>query len=91
MAITIQIPPDIEQELRREDPRLDDSARDQFLVANYQAGKLSTGDIAVVLGFDTRSDAEQWLAAHGARQNYSLDDLEADRQTLDRILGPVKH
>jgi predicted HTH domain antitoxin len=90
MAITIQIPPDIERELRQVDPQLDNSARDQFLVAHYQAGKLSTGDIAEILGFDTRFEAEEWLAAHGACQNYSLDDLEADRQTLDRILGPVQ-
>ncbi len=90
MAIMIQIPPDIEQELRRENPQLDNSAREQFLVANYQTGKLSTGDIAVILGFETRFEAEEWLAAHGVCQNYSLDDLEADRQTLDRILGPVQ-
>jgi len=91
MAITIQIPSDIERELRREDPQLDNSAREGFLVAKYQAGKLSTGDIALILGFDTRSQAEEWLVAHGACQNYSLDDLAADRQTLDKILGPVKH
>ena len=90
MAITIQIPADIEQELRHQDPQLDSHAREQFLVANYQAGKLSTGDIAVILGFETRFQAEQWLAERGGSQNYSLDDLEADRQTLDRILGPVR-
>jgi hypothetical protein len=90
MAITIQIPIDIEQELRLQDPQLDHHAREQFLVANYQAGKLSTGDLAVILGFETRFQAEEWLAAHGACQNYSVDDLEADRQTLDRILGPVR-
>ncbi|NNM88122.1 MAG: hypothetical protein HKL95_06350 [Phycisphaerae bacterium] len=90
MAITIQLPNEIEEYLRRQDPRLDGHARDQFLVANYQAGRLSTGDIAVILGFDTRFQAEQWLADHGVCQNYSSEDLEADRQTLERILGPVR-
>lgn len=90
MAITIQIPTEIEQELRRQDPQLDSHARDQFLVANYQAGKLSTADVAVILGFETRFQAEEWLAKRGASQNYSLDDLEADCRTLDRILGPVQ-
>lgn len=89
MAITIQLPNEIEQDLRHQDPRLDYHARDQFLVANYQAGKLSTGDIAVILGFETRFQAEEWLAEHGACQNYSSEDLEADHQTLERILGPV--
>jgi predicted HTH domain antitoxin len=89
MAITIQLPIEIEEDLRHQDPRLDYHARDQFLVANYEAGKLSTGDIAVVLGLETRFQAEEWLADHGACQNYSPDDLDADRQTLERILGPV--
>jgi hypothetical protein len=90
MAIMIQLPADIEQELRHQDPQLDDHARDQFVIANYQAGKLSTGDITVILGFETRFQAEGWLAARGVYQNYSLADLEADAKTLDRILGPVK-
>jgi hypothetical protein len=91
MAITIQLPREIEEELRRGDPLLEESARDGFLVSNYQAGKLSTGDIAVILGFETRYQAEQWLANHGARQNYSVADLEADGRTLDRVLKPVQH
>ncbi len=38
MAITIQLPTEIEQDLRHQDPQLDYHVRDQFLVANYQAG-----------------------------------------------------
>lgn len=90
MAITIQLPVEIEEELRRQDPGLDHSVRDQFLVAHYQAGRLSTGEIATILEFETRFQAEEWLAEHGARQNYTADDLEADLQTLNRILGPVR-
>lgn len=91
MAITIRIPSGVEERLRKQDPQLDEKARDMFLVANYQAGRLSTGDIAIILGFDTRYEAEQWLAKQGASQNYSLSDLAADQTTLDRLLGPVQH
>ena len=90
MAITIQLPAEVEDDLRLQDPALEKHARDQFLVAYYQAGRLSTGDIAVVLGFQTRFQAEEWLAERGACQNYSSEDLEADQRTLDRILGPVR-
>ena len=90
MAIKIELPTEIEADLRLQDPQLDYHARDQFLVAHYQAGQLSTGDIAVILGLETRFQAEEWLAEHGACQNYSSDDLEADRQTLERLLGPVR-
>lgn len=88
MAITIQIPDEIEQELRRQVPDLDASAREQFLISNYQAGRLSTADIAEVLGLDTRHEAQVWLAQRGVPVNYSLDDLEQDRRNLDQLLGP---
>ena len=89
MAIRIELPAEIEEDLRHQDPRLDYHARDQFLVALYRAGQISTGDIAVILALETRFQAEEWLAEHGVCQNYSSDDLEADGRTLDRILGPV--
>lgn len=87
MAITIQLPPEIEQELRRDTPNLDDHAREQFLIAHYQAGKLSTGDLAEILGFQTRQEAQVWLAEQGVPINYTLADLEQDRKNLDALFG----
>jgi predicted HTH domain antitoxin len=88
MAITIQLPPDIEQELRRQIPNLDENTREQFLISNYRAGKLSTTDIAEILGLQTRHEAHSWLAQHGIPINYSLSDLETDRKNLEKLLGP---
>ena len=88
MPVTIQLPPDIEQQLRQDDPQLDTHTRELFIIANYQAGRLGTGDIALILGVDTRQEAERWLAHRGVRQNRSLVDLEADRRTMDRLLRP---
>ncbi len=87
MAITIQLPPEIEQELRRETPNLDESTREQFLISKYREGKLSTGDIAETLGFETRHEAQRWLAERGVPINYSLADLEQDRKNLEELLG----
>jgi predicted HTH domain antitoxin len=88
MAITIQLPAEIEQELRRQIPNLDENAREQFLISNYQAGKLSTGDIAEILGLETRHEAYSWLSQRGVPINYSLSDLENDRKNLEKLLGP---
>ena len=87
MAITIQLPAEIEQELRRETPNLDESTREQFLISKYREGKLSTGDIAEILGFETRHDAQRWLAERGIPINYSLADLQQDRKNLDELFG----
>jgi predicted HTH domain antitoxin len=88
MAITIQIPLDIEQDLRRQTPNLDEAAREQFLVAQYQEGKLSTVDLAEALGFQTRHEAQAWLAQRGVPVNYTQASLEQDRKNLKELFGP---
>jgi hypothetical protein len=90
MSVTIQLPAEIEQQLREQDPKLDESARAQFLIANYKAGNLSTGDLAMILGVGTRHEVDAWLAERGIDRPYSLDDLEADRAALDKLLGPAR-
>ncbi len=90
MTITFDIPEIVEATLREAlGPDLGAAAFEAMLVEGYRAGKLSTGDIALALGYGSRLQAEQWLAQRGAALNYSLADLDADRSTLDRILGPV--
>ena len=53
-------------------------------------GALSRYQVQELLGFTNRWDTEDWLGRHQATVQYSLEDLEADRKTLDRLLGPVK-
>jgi predicted HTH domain antitoxin len=87
MAITIQLPSSVEEELRRQDPKLDEKARDEFLLANYRAGKLSTSDVAEVLGFETRHEAQVWLAKRGSPINYTKASLEQDRKNIQELFG----
>ena len=54
----------------------------------YTKGTLSRFQVQRLLGFDNRWDTEDWLGRHGASVQYSLADLDADRATLDRLLGP---
>lgn len=86
MAITIELPPAIEAQLRRQVPSLDAAARAQFLVATYGAGQLSLGDLAEAIGVDTRVEAQRWLAERGTPLNYGTDALESDRKTLSKLL-----
>ena len=90
MSVTFQLPAEIERELRAADPQLDENAREQFIIGNYRLGRLSTGDIALILGLETRTEAERWLGSRGVEGKYSIADLEADRRNLDHLLGPVK-
>lgn len=87
MAITIQLPPNIETELRREVPDLDAVAREQFITSRYQAGNLTLDDIAQILGLSTRQDVLEWLKRRGVPLNYSVEDLQQDRENLGQLFG----
>lgn len=90
MAITIQLPSDLERELRQRIPDLDRAAREHFVVASYQRGELSVGDVAEILSLPTRAEACRWLRERGVAMNYSLDDLEQDRHQLDELIDPQR-
>lgn len=87
MAITFQLTHEIEVNLERELGSLSDAAREAFLIESYRRGRLSLGDIASVLGFETHFESERWLGERGVAMNYSLEDLQADRETLNGLLG----
>jgi len=85
MAVTFQLPPDVEQDLRQEWQDLDQTAKEAFVIYGYNAGRLSLGYVAHILGLDTTLQAQEWLAQRGIPLNYSQADLESDRQTLARL------
>ena len=65
------------------------AALEGLALDGYNAGALSRYQVQQLLGFSNRWDTEEWLGQNKATVQYSLDDLEADRNTLDRILGPA--
>ena len=87
MTISFELPVDIENDLRKELGDLSEAAKEAFLIENYRAGRLSVGDIAAILAFDTKYQAEQWLGRRGVTWNYGPAELEADRKTLAKVLG----
>lgn len=87
MTIHFQIPDEIERELAGQVGDVNEAAKTAFIIESYRAGRLSIGQVARVLGLATRFEAESWLGHHGVTWNYSVDELEADRQALQKVLG----
>ncbi|NOT01071.1 MAG: UPF0175 family protein [Phycisphaerales bacterium] len=88
MTIHLQIPDDAAAALRRAwGDNLDRAALEALVMEGYRAGKLGIGTVRRLLGFDSRYETEEWLGSRGVHWNYGLDDLEADRRTLDRVFG----
>ncbi|MFH0982369.1 MAG: UPF0175 family protein [Planctomycetota bacterium] len=86
MQVTFHIPDSLDEELKAAfDPPLAEAARDAFVVEGYRSGKLSLGEVALILAFETRVEAQAWLAQRHVPLNYDLPALQADRRTLGEL------
>lgn len=51
----------------------------------FRAERLSKAELRQVLGFGTRGELDGFLKDRGLFEDYTLADLERERQTLDRL------
>src|SRR5579862_203158 len=78
------------QQLRAETPDLDMQANEAVALDLFRKGKLSHFELSRVLGLD-RFESDAYLKRHNVFEgSLTMEDLEADRQTLERVLGPVQ-
>ncbi len=87
MEISLHIPDDIAEDIRRANGQ--DIARhilETYVIQAYQQRELGTAQLRRLLGFETRYEFEDFLAAHNVPRNYTLADLEHDRKSA-RLLG----
>jgi hypothetical protein len=91
MTVVVNIPEPFEELLRKAfGDKLERAALEGMVLEAYRSGKISRREVQQLLGFDNRWDTEEWLGARGANQQYTLEDLEADRKALDKTLGAIK-
>lgn len=91
MTIQITVPEVSETALREAfGPELHRAALEALAIAAYRTGKISANDVGKLIGVENRCEIEQWLADRNVPLNYTIADLEADRRTLDNLLGPVR-
>lgn len=86
--VAFDFSPSIEATLRRAfGDRLDSAALEALAIEAYRSAKLTAGEVAILLGLETSIAAQAWLAQRGIPLNYSIEDLDADRIALERVLG----
>jgi hypothetical protein len=78
-TITLTVPEHLADAVR--------TALEGVALEGYRSGTLSVFQVQELLGFRDRLQTQTWLGTHGVQQSYSLADLEADRATLDKLLG----
>ena len=86
MAVTIELPPNVESRLRAELANLDDVAKLGLAVEAFRNGKLSVGQFAELLGINQYA-ADGILKERGILFADNEDELTAEREALERLIG----
>ncbi len=84
MEVTIQVPEDIAVRWRAQGDVSHDILAGAALEA-YRKRIIGDSRLQQWLGLETRFEVHAFLKEHGVPCNYSLDDLEDDRRTHDRL------
>jgi predicted HTH domain antitoxin len=91
MAVTIQLPDDVERRLRAQTPDFDAEVKDAVALDLFRRGKISHYELSKFLGLD-RFETDAFLKRHNIVEgSLTMQDLNEQAQTLDRVLGPVHH
>jgi Uncharacterised protein family (UPF0175) len=86
MRLTINIPDDVAAQLQNGT----DIARKvlEFVaIQGYLSEELTAHDVQKMLGFESRFEVDAFFKAHGVRRDYTLEDLERERETASAIFG----
>jgi predicted HTH domain antitoxin len=88
MPVTIELPEEIERQLQAEWENLPRRALEALAVEGYRSGALTRGQVGQMLGLNFW-ETEAFLKERGADLQYTIEDLEQDRRTHER-LRPAK-
>jgi hypothetical protein len=86
MQVTVEIPDQFFEQLV---PAGRDAARlllEESAAGAYRDGRLTMEQVRLLLGFGTRMQVDTFLQQHEV-YDYTVEDLEKDMDTLDRVLA----
>ncbi len=85
MTVSFELPNDLQHELQIAFGDLGQAAKEALAVRGYSERKFGMGTLRRLLGLEDRWAAEKWLADHQVVRNYSVEDLQADVETLQNL------
>ena len=83
--LTIELPDELSAALASSGQDLSRAAFEAIALESYRERKLSTAQLRRLLGFQTRMEVDGFLKSHGVELEYTLEDLERDRETHRRL------
>jgi hypothetical protein len=81
----IEIPDEIASVIAADGESMSRAALEALALEGYRSQQLSESQIRVLLGFETRMQVHAFLKAHHCYLDYTMDDLERDRQSAERM------
>ena len=84
MEITINLPEDVAKVFLADGESLERGVLEATAIEGYRTGKLSHAQVGRMLGLD-RFKVDEFLKKHSVPLNYTIEDLQADRETLDKL------
>lgn len=85
MTVSFELPSDLQTELQTAFGDLGQAAKEALAVRGYIERKYGLSTLRRLLGLETRWDVEKWLADRKIERNYSVEDLQADIETLENL------
>jgi Uncharacterised protein family (UPF0175) len=80
MNLELEIPDEAAVVLRTQYENLPRAAIEALALEGYRAGRLSEGQVRQVMGYSSRMQVHAFLKEHGVYLQYSLSDLDQDRE-----------
>ncbi|MGH9659684.1 MAG: UPF0175 family protein [Bryobacteraceae bacterium] len=84
MDVTVQIPDDLASRMGT-GTDLSRRALEALAAEEYKRGRLTRPDLRRLLGFETGHQIDEFLKVHEVVEDYTLEDLEREREGLRRL------
>ena len=81
MEVKIELAEDIKRCLETDWGDLSRHALEGLAIEAYRARVLSRAQVRRMLGFETRSEVDEFMARHGVPFDYTVEDFELDAET----------
>jgi Uncharacterised protein family (UPF0175) len=85
MNLTLEIPDDVAQRLSAVGGDLSRRALEALVAEEYRQGHLTKPDLRRLLSLETSDQIDGFLKAHDVWIDYTLQDLERERASLQRL------
>jgi Uncharacterised protein family (UPF0175) len=86
MQVTVEISDQLLQQLVPAGRHAGRSLLEELVAGAYRDGRLTMEQVRQILGFGTRMQVDGFLQQHGV-YDYTVEDLDKDMATLDRVLA----